>query len=289
MKTRLLILTFFPLSLFCQGWFSIGSKWYYDYNNDNSIGYFTIESIKDTSLRGEDCKILKKTLYGFFGPGYYDTIDYGTDIVFEKNNIIYFNYNSSFKVLYDFNKLPGDTISIFRNIPLCDSIGLIVVDSVTNVNISTPALKCIYSHPTGNSQLGYNSRIVEFVGCQGYLFPNYTDKCSIVDYEIIGPLRCFISSSFEYHPITNKICDYVVDINSQIVPSIISPNPTFGIINIPDTYSDKAFLVLTDINGRIIYSSTIRLSFDISNQPSGLYILSIYDQNIANRYSIIKF
>ena len=75
--------------------------------------------------------------------------------------------------------------------------------------------------------------------------------------------------------------DYVSinDINTQI---LIYPNPTKGIITIEN--ADEYDIEITDITGRVLLNiqnnSEKLLTFNLSDQSSGLYILKISNKNV---------
>jgi len=77
---------------------------------------------------------------------------------------------------------------------------------------------------------------------------------------------------------------------------VIVPNPAsvvFSVTNLDEAVGGDYQLTLTDMNGRIVktFSKTMNRKFDISDIPSGLYLVNILNENIGVytlKLSIIK-
>jgi hypothetical protein len=143
-KTALTLILFFLLTtLFAQEWAPVGATWCYN-SNDPMNGYYWYAIIKsegDTVIQGKNCKVLQSNGIGTctYGSAFHPLFIYS-----DTNKVFYFNQNiNKFYLLYDFNKLPGDTFYIpfmcaYPN--HIDSIGFII-DSISSITIGSNVLK----------------------------------------------------------------------------------------------------------------------------------------------------
>ncbi len=124
--------------LVAQTWAPTGAVWHYNYSNETTSGYLKIESLGDTIIQSKMCKILQKTRVSNNGFSLdIDTVDFGQDYMYQEDNVVYRYKSGQFFMLYDFNASVSDSwiISSNENIEfLCDSIGLLVVDSVSSIS-----------------------------------------------------------------------------------------------------------------------------------------------------------
>ncbi len=70
----------------------------------------------------------------------------------------------------------------------------------------------------------------------------------------------------------------------------IFPNPTVEKINIHSSKNAKVSLSLLDVNGRIVYKEIFskEIELNLSNQPSGIYILHLEQDNLKSTFKIQK-
>lgn len=90
MKTLLLFLIL-PNLVYAQTWAPIGAKWTYTLGtiNSNYTTFKTFESVGDTVIAGQSCKVL--TIIEHYGPAWSDTTEQYT---YSDSNKVYF-YNLS--------------------------------------------------------------------------------------------------------------------------------------------------------------------------------------------------
>ena len=111
--------------MFCNSgysqWAPIGAKWYYDHYSGAQPYLTVIESIKDTTILNKQCKELKSyeifvnqylqnsTLYS-----YWDTLNCPSQYSYYDSSIVYLYDDTlnNFYVLYNFNAVTGDTITV---------------------------------------------------------------------------------------------------------------------------------------------------------------------------------
>ena len=102
------------------------------------------------------------------------------------------------------------------------------------------------------------------------------------------------TANFDMPPSDVLDCSYmsVDDMPANIAQ--IYPNPTTGIVNIMTKSSfDKISVSLTDLSGRILQTDNVSMngnsaSIDISQKPTGVYILKIVTPNDSQSFKVIK-
>jgi len=84
----------------------------------------------------------------------------------------------------------------------------------------------------------------------------------------------------------------IVNIENNVENNItIYPNPTNGIVNIKSVSALKNNVIITDITGKIIHNENYTdkiISINISNSPTGIYIIRISDGKTINTSKIVK-
>lgn len=142
-----LVLSSYSFSLFCQGDFApIGAKWYFRSTVGTSevIDFIFSNSIKDTILQEQVCRLIKTEYYKF------DKTLTNRDslYVYEKNDsVFYFNtYYDKFVPLYNFTAEAGDTLTFLAPQPIVNESDSfrIIIDSVKTITINDVPLKHFY-------------------------------------------------------------------------------------------------------------------------------------------------
>ena len=135
-------------------------------------------------------------------------------------------------------------------------------------------------------QIAFSLALVFFSVNKGFAQEN----CAIVyGYDVSGnrisrEFKCFTGRG-PNDPITQPETSLI---------STLSPNPTTGVINVTFTEMlDAAHFVITDVGGIIVLQHTLSqpataISFDLSAQIPGTYLLSIYTAGLDETYTIIK-
>jgi len=206
---------------------------------------------------------------------------------------------SQFQMLFNINAAIADTwIWRISDFPSSDSV-VVKVDSISTVTINSIIYKKLFveyinvSHPW---TIRGNGHIIENIGDDYYLFPWVYGSC---DLTFGGPLRCYDDSlmgHFETGVVSD--CNFRTlgldeKSKSDMVISIY-PNPTGNTFSIDiaekETFSSKQ-VEITNLLGVRIFSgvfSTNKYSIDLTNQPDGVYFISVNLDGKQDCCKIIK-
>jgi len=285
MKTILLSfsLLFGSLLIRAQVWAPPGAVWHYDWVEWATDGYARVQYINDSMVGGKLCKVLKieKHTYNWLSHTYSNGI-LGYEYTYLENNIVYYYRYGQFFKLYDFNSSAGDSWEVAgwdQDNP-CDSTGTIVVDSTGITNINSFSLKYLRVSPGQNSEWEFYDKIIERIGCLGYMFPG--PNCAI---DIPGPgmLRCYYDDEFGLYQRTGypPACDYITGLDTKyqesnlvkIYPVPASSNIT---IEINSHINGNMLIEITDILGnriKHIETNKAKLILDIEDLKAGIYFI----------------
>ncbi|HOY33428.1 MAG TPA: T9SS type A sorting domain-containing protein [Bacteroidales bacterium] len=295
MKKTFLSLTLFCLltTLFAQTWAPTGAKWWYlSYSLSLGQYYASIESTGDTIIQGKNCKVLQSN--GIGGCTYGSEI-HPIFIYSDTNKVFYFSQNQNkFCLLYDFNKLPGDTLYIKTGygFPSPDSVGF-VIDSVGFTTICTTILKVQYVTALFDplcSWVGNSGKIIERIGHSSFLFPLDLGACD--DAWTNGGILCYTDSAISYYD-SNYSSSFCATIGIEDKNSnnalIVYPNPTKRFITITKDKDLINQINIYDVYGRCILRDYKSNFLNLSGLTNGIYFLEIMtDNNIKTRIKIIK-
>lgn len=298
-----------------QNWAPVGATWYYGFSGFMVSGYYKISYIGDTTINSIPCKILEKKIFQYSPLSGFDTITLNQEYTYSDANKVYIYRFNNFYTLYDFSANIGDSIMVPGNNQYsfegCDSVGYVKVDSIGTMVINGLTLRYISVSPTSTSQWGWKCRIVEKIGPlynylnnaepYNYLFPNKLDYCGMQMDELHegGFLRCYTEQNgFSYHEHSyTSDCDYIFTEINEIVNTDsdikVFPNPTNNIIKIAFNLNLKQSVQISlfDIMGKLIFyknipeAKIVNESIDLSNYPSGLYLIKL---KANNQKTIIK-
>jgi hypothetical protein len=264
-----------------QNWAENNAVWHYEQINIQppfDEDYNKFSTIGDTIILGEPAKIIleeRVTLNGTF-----------TNEIFMKSdsNRVYLfdSISNSFKLIYDFNALPGDTIEVFCPERVGDSTITIVVDSVSTININGTVLGLQHVSQTAMAYYYMSGIIIENIGWTGFMFPLST----LADPPYGGALRCFQNDSIGLYKLSTVDCDYLTGIkpihNSKNLS--VYPNPANDVISVSvakELDLKNVVLTLVDISGRTVLTQTIKsteTTVDINYLQKGVYLLKIGEQ-----------
>ncbi len=184
-------------------------------------------------------------------------------------------------VLYDFNKMLGDTIiTPYPMQALGYSCDTMVVYSESQL-------------PTGagpRRQLGLSAcngvYWIESMGNTWWLTsPAYLGSLSGGSY-----LSCFFDSTFLVYPLDSGDCSAAVQKEPELDPYFpVFPNPSNGFLNIPMNMAGTMDIYFFDVAGRVVkqfpHAGTI---LDISALPEGVYMLVAQTKTHTSRSRVIK-
>lgn len=271
-----------------SSWAPEGAVWHYTYYSGGwgiYISFMTMTSIGDTVIQGKECSTLN-----LVGPG--DSIPYHNEFyyTYQNNDTVFLYDGTQFRVLYNFNLLPGDSFESYgpQTIGLCwdDSTTLVVVDSVGYETINEVDLKYMVVH-TPENDWGFQNctnwmesyKIYQTIGCLGYMFPA---KICGADGESVCALRCYEDPVFGFYA-TNAAdsCTYEYGVGVEEIDYSnlvkVYPNPVTDQFTIElQAGKSKAELSVYSVDGRLVKhiklaNETTLVNF--SEAEKGCYIL----------------
>ncbi|OFY96841.1 MAG: hypothetical protein A3K10_08675 [Bacteroidetes bacterium RIFCSPLOWO2_12_FULL_31_6] len=293
MRTVILTLILF-VSNYClaQNWAANNAVWHYEQINiqppfDEDFNKFS--TIGDTIILGEPSKIILEERVTLN-----DTIANEIFMKSDSNRVYLFDsFSNSFKLIYDFGALPGDTIEVYTRDWFSDSTLTLVVDSVSTININGTILgvqyvRQLYS-PSDEGNMG--GIIIENIGWIGFMFPLH----AWADPPYGGELRCFQNDSIGLYQPSAVDCDYITGIESINNSNNISiyPNPTTAefVIELA-SFSSKTQLNIVSVEGKTIYTNntinTNKIVINTADWSKGIYVLKITDKQSSQVLKLIK-
>lgn len=262
-----------------QNWAENNAIWHYEqiniqppFNDD----FIKFSSIGDTVILGKSAKVILEERINLS-----DTIVNELFMNSESNRVYLFDsFSNSFKLIYNFNALPGDTIEVFCPERFIDSTTTIVVDSVSTININGTILGVQHVSPLNfGGYYDLSGIIIENIGWSGFMFPLST----IADPPYGGDLRCFQNDSLGLYKPSIYDCDYITGIEPMINSNnfIVYPNPANELLHISiakEMDLTSASVSLVDIFGKKVLTkqlSTDESAIDVSKLSNGIYILTV--------------
>jgi len=271
---------------YSQNFAPTGASWYYSYTEMGDTGFYQIQSVGDTTILGQQSKIIDVPESGKFSGFAY--VYSNADSVF-----MYSELTNSFQLLYAYDAQVGDSWTILRgdvnSSNIVDTL-IITVDSIYLQNINSNSLRSLdvtyllkpsFLNPSNN--WNDNSTIVEIIGDFGYLF-NFPKVPTVIDG---GPypkgLRCYSDNSFGSYEtgIVDSCTHYGVYVGIEAIKlfdSKIWPNPVNEILNIeitPGSLSEvEVIFELYDMMGKRVLIKNLapfENTIDVSHLTNGVY------------------
>ena len=253
-----------------QEWFPSGASWYYNQIilfQGETYNYFEVTG--DTTILGKACKIIS----GGCSCG----IPNVGGFLYEEDDKVYAYNNDadSFRVLYDFNLVVGDTL-IFEGDPEGAGDGMFLIDSITYIQLGPLNLRV--QHITHLSFfVVWGDKIIERIGSNGCLYP----QDGVCD-PLTGGLRCYEDPeigliNFQDPP---RPCDY----NSTAITPVevkrleVYPNPVSDILYIESEKVIKEIEIYNMLSTQYAYSKrpyNTNAELNIEGLPVGIYFLKI--------------
>jgi hypothetical protein len=279
-------------------WAPVGAKWTYltqDYENDEWIlTFFT--SAKDTLVLDKICKKIDINRLSYDINSHNQDSSYkGYYLMYSENEKVYYFFNDTFRLLYDFSLNKGDTLYSYQ--PTFDSnvaLNRYVIDSINYIQITGKLIKRQYLHTIDSTQLSDNryfflsGDILEGIGNTTYMFGE-----TFYTFDVFGPyLKCYSDSEISYS-VTN--CDSLISINEsdQSQRIQIYPNPTLDEIIL--NYSGHQPFDIEIINSLgVKMMEQNKLSSDmnpinVEALESGIYFLVLKGDKIRLVRKFIKY
>lgn len=253
-------------------WAPIGAKWYISKMEGTmppNEGLILYEVKKDTLLQDKKVKVISKTYFHSNGK---DISTLGNEYTYEKDSVVYYWKNGHFYTLYDFSARPGDKWTVYgtgnyRDYCGYDSLGIVVVDSVTNLTINSQKLKAIYTSPEKDSDWGYKGVILERIGNATHLLPKSKD-CLVDVPDNEGQLRCYEDNIIgvykaEYCRLVNCECKELKNYTSVNTVKnsslLVNPNPV------------KDYLDIKSLNNNVLNGVTTAEIYNLKGESMGTF------------------
>jgi hypothetical protein len=280
-----------------------GAEWYYTYTYgccpEKHFNHFISE--KDTTVEGNDCRILRQ---------YFDTsITAGEKhIIKQEAGKVYYYYQDRFNLLFDFDTKEGDTVEFTfmykkydDNSPSYKDTVLSARYRVQSITVDAQNLKTFTTKIFDEDKLAnYGIEILpwyysytEKIGLQEILgsplncgFIPVLDNVPHPTVEYYRRLRCYSEADFSFvsdeWAATSLPCDYSISMGISVPKnenSIIYPNPFNDYIFV--FANNGGSLEIIDVSGKVIYYS--RLSNGINKISTISFLKGIYFIKIQNK------
>ncbi len=199
-KTLLLALVFTSMVAAADNFAPTGSIWYYSLGtiDPEYTTYRTFESVKDTTLSGQDCQKIIVSV-----EGQKEEIQY----MFSRNDSVFFWAEDAFHLLYDFGADKGETIILdYFKKASGESLDM-TIDSVGSIEINGINKKVQYISCGDGMLIEFPGPVIEGIGSAYYMFPTYDDHLE-------GALRCYQDNDLGLYKNTfyggwEKECNYI--------------------------------------------------------------------------------
>jgi hypothetical protein len=319
---RRIIYTFFLSCVITCGiaqteWAPVGAKWIYDNYSGAQPVITVIESVKDTTILNKQCKVLKPyeidNNEDSTGHYYYDTLycplqylHYDSSIVYLYDKIL-----NSFFILYNFNAIKGDTITVKEdslfsgycpdNDISSNSLFQYKVDSISDTIINGINLRTQFTNATQNaawffnsSNLDQNYPIIERIGSLKYFFG---EPAMVIMEGPVCCLRCYNDSNIFYHSPTwtdTLDCAYPIITNIKETNNTgnniaVYPNPTINTLTIESP--QPAVIEITNIQDQLIKKLAAtgnKTNIDVTTLPAGVYLIKLFTEKGAEVRKFVK-
>jgi Secretion system C-terminal sorting domain len=251
-----------------QNWFPEGATWYYNQVillQGNFFRRFDVAG--DTTIQGKFCK----RITGSCNCSMYGGVNYlhqNGDRIF-----VYVPAVNSFRLLYDFGRIPGDTLTMYGG-----NFGeaLFLIDSITSFSAGSQTLRIQHIRSL-NRSYGLGTKIYERIGSDGCLFPDvsFCDPST-------GGLRCYEDAELGlvkfYMPLLP--CNYVTSATHETYDAALLayPNPADHRLHVESSQTISAITLTHLSTGRVVATATLSQNVaDIETEhlPPGTYLLQV--------------
>lgn len=279
MKSLLLFLIL-PYLAFNQTWAPIGAKWTYTQStiNPNYTTFKTFESVADTVIDGQSCRIL--TIIEHYGSGWSDTTEQYT---YSEGNRVYIYSNTSWCLIYDFNAKQGDTFVLNCLYGALDQ-PVIKVLSVDTITINGQQRKR-FNYLVSDLLIGFSGYVIEGIGNIYSMFP-------VVHHTLGGPLRCYEDSILglyknQYYfanAAWQQDCDLIITgVDDQTFSNNLKvfPNPFYNQLTFQLANNQQTTVTLYDLMGKYVLHQTFTNSTKLNTEPllGNIYFYEVSNNN----------
>ena len=275
-----------PLLGNAQSWAPRGAKLTFgvSYAFSPATDYRVWIAENDTVIQGRTCRVIQRY-------GNDVEVDYSDKFIsYEDSNIVYWYIGNQFTVLYDFNKVAGQSWIIhLNNCSLSVQVTATGMDTINGLARKTLTLS------GGSAIFG---KIIQGIGSTQGPMPMMQLVCG----QMLGcsssynHLRCYEDSIIGFHNFNNApSCNYVGMVDVKEVDPFkltIVPNPVSSSMEIRIDYNESVDYLITNTIGQeikagVMGNQTERL--DCRNLNNGVYILHLRSGNqIDNRKFVVQ-
>ena len=288
MKTILPFLLLSTLT-FAQTWAPIGAKWTYTQStiNPNYTTFKTFESISDTSINGQKCKILN--VIENSGPGF--SITYH-EFTYSDSNKVYFYKNNDWCLIYDFNAKQNDSFVLNCTFGAVKHPVVVKVLAVDTVTINGIKLKR-FDYSVLDLIIGFSGFVIEGIGNIYGMFP-------IVHHTYGGPLRCYEDTIigkyknqyYNWNTAWQQDCDLII--TSIDKPNVadnlkVFPNPFYDHLTFQFLNNIQTTVTLYDLMGKCVLDQifTTYATINTEHLPRSIYFYEVRSNNGTRKTGMI--
>lgn len=270
-------------------WFPVGAEWHYCEGEALSPveyeGFLKVMVTGDSVIQQNLCQVVECD-WLCWNPA-------GKQYVYQSGDSVFLfdPFFDSFKLIYNFNALPGDSIII----PIGDEVPGVIdtvvvkIDSLDTVQINGFDLRKQFvryhvkdSFPGGSQRFSYTSEIIEIIGDMSFIFNIPEEASRICDANFSCGLRCYEDAYLgHYETGIAPECTYTyVGIDDPTVHTLrLYPNPTDNIVKLVAESEKIIAVALFDLHGRKVLSFMDPENISLADLDDGLYVIRATGMN----------
>ncbi|NEN22743.1 T9SS type A sorting domain-containing protein [Cryomorpha ignava] len=293
MKTIFTFLFLAPFCLFAQqnSWFETGSLWVYNYGIMSEPEHYQATfGITQTIFADKLCFEMDIDNFPFLcspvSPPYY---------FYESNDSIYFatEVDSTFRMVYNFNAVPGDTwihtIPIeFNNSYQPLLVEVVAVNEVSIDGMIVNELILSYSNPfMPPPQLDFYTQeisVLEYIGAtSGFFIP--LGSIPACDNETDIKLQCFGSPSLIYTNPEFGSCFLSASAAPDPIELKFYPNPAREYLTIDIDFAGASTLKITQLDGKTVFIENINsglANIELPALSAGMYVVEVSNAEVRH-------
>lgn len=273
-----------------QNWCPPGATWKHAMYGFQCVGYSDLIYIGDTVIQSKTCKKINHRFIGYnpmFAPTGTVNDSITNHLTYENNKVIYyFNINSQFDTLFNFNAAIGDkwlrVVSPHGgscNVVPRKAVEVLDTGSVTLNAVQLRKLVLKYTHVYMST---FTTTVIDTVyekigSKKNFLFP-FVCEGAMVDPDILagGAFRCYFDNSFGNYNVSSN-CNYINNIDGSVsIPEklVLFPNPTATRFKLQGDFIMNTIRVF-DVCGKEKQINIIDDEVDVSALDCGIYFVAV--------------
>ncbi len=272
----------------------VGATWYYDTYLIGNVFVSASQYVSnDTLIAGKTCKWLadeSPDVWGFY-----------RDIaVYKDSGRVYWvdPQTEVFHLAYDFNTVPGDTVTVYSSTAdypstrIPDTLQVVIDDTgstiVNGFRLKTQIIRTVPAKRIGMYSSAFSGSVIEDVG---FFNEGFEQLSLFLPYYETPPIRissiiCYEDNELglqRYNGFTLSNCDYSVSIPNILSTQEIKvyPNPTSGSLSIGNFNAVANYAIYTLLGKLIDYGNADlgNNTIDVSSLPKGTYYMGVETEN----------